>query len=60
VLIYFDTETKRQILKRVRRVLSPFGCLFLGAAETTLNLDNELHKHQHGKASWYQPSATPL
>ena len=60
VLIYFDTETKRQILKRVRRVLSPFGCLFLGAAETTLNLDNELHKHQHGKATWYQPSPTPL
>jgi chemotaxis protein methyltransferase CheR len=60
VLIYFDTEMKREILRRMRRVLSPTGCLFLGAAETTLSLEGDLHKTQHGRASWYQASAQPL
>jgi chemotaxis protein methyltransferase CheR len=60
VLIYFDTETKREILRRMRRLLAPAGCLFLGAAETTLSLEGDLHKAQHGRASWYQASSQPL
>ncbi|MCU0534518.1 MAG: protein-glutamate O-methyltransferase CheR [Hydrococcus sp. Prado102] len=40
VLIYFDTETKKTILAKVRRVLKPDGYLFLGGGETTLNLDD--------------------
>jgi chemotaxis protein methyltransferase CheR len=39
VLIYFDVETKKAILGRIRRQLRPPGYLFLGASETTLNLD---------------------
>lgn len=38
VLIYFDIETKRQILTKVRKVLRPGGYLLLGTAETTMNL----------------------
>lgn len=60
VLIYFDAESKKQILGRVRRRLSAHGCLFLGSSETTVNLDPELHKHEHGRSSWYQTSTTPL
>lgn len=40
VLIYFDVDTRRAILRRVRQVLRPDGCLILGAAETTIGLDD--------------------
>jgi len=36
---YFDVETKRTILKKIRNCLLPHGYLFLGTAETTTNLD---------------------
>ncbi len=39
VLIYFDVETKKSILGKIRKVLKPGGYLFLGAAETTMNID---------------------
>lgn len=34
VLIYFDTETKRQLFEKVKTILAPDGYLFLGTAET--------------------------
>lgn len=54
VLIYFDVEVKRQILARVRRVLRPDGYLFLGGAETTLNLDDSFERLQIGRATAYR------
>jgi chemotaxis protein methyltransferase CheR len=39
VLIYFDEETRKNILGRVRNLLRPDGHLFLGGSETTINLD---------------------
>jgi chemotaxis protein methyltransferase CheR len=54
VLIYFDLETKRQILKRARSVMKPEGVLFLGGAETTLNLDEAWERVQTGKTVYYR------
>jgi chemotaxis protein methyltransferase CheR len=54
VLIYFDTETKKQVLKRVRSVLRPDGYLFLGGAETTLNVDETFEPVQFDRATCYR------
>ncbi len=55
VLIYFDLETRRRILAKVRRHLKPDGFLILGAAETTLNLDDQFRRIQVGGTAFYQP-----
>jgi len=55
VLIYFDVPTKQQILARARQVLAPDGYLFLGAAETTLNIDDAFERTQVGKGVFYRP-----
>jgi len=54
VLIYFDVETKKQILGEIRKTLNPRGILALGAAETTLNLDTHYSRVAYGSASVYQ------
>lgn len=54
VLIYFDTEMKQRVLRRVRQVLRPGGFLFLGAAETTLGLDDTFTRVQFGPAMVYR------
>jgi chemotaxis protein methyltransferase CheR len=54
VLIYFDIETRRKILHRVRRILKPGGYLVLGAAETTLNFDQLFKRVPIGRAVFYQ------
>jgi chemotaxis protein methyltransferase CheR len=54
VLIYFDIETKRQILNRVHSILKPEGYLFLGTAETTLNLCDNFNRISFEKTSCYQ------
>jgi len=55
VLIYFDMDTKRSLLGRVRQVLRPDGALFLGGAETTLNIDDAFERCQLDRAVWYRP-----
>jgi chemotaxis protein methyltransferase CheR len=54
VLIYFDAETKKQILRELRGALFPGGHLILGGAESTLNLDNEFKRVPVGRTVFYQ------
>jgi chemotaxis protein methyltransferase CheR len=46
VLIYFETDVKKAILKEVRQQLRSDGYLFLGGGETTFNLDNTFESVQ--------------
>ncbi|MGC8550412.1 MAG: CheR family methyltransferase [Acidobacteriaceae bacterium] len=55
VLIYFDLETKRQVLSGLRQALDPQGILALGSAETLLNLDCGLHPQVIGSCTFYAP-----
>ena len=55
VLIYFDLPTKQAILQRVRQLMKPDGWLFLGAAETTLGIDNTWERVVVGRSSAYRP-----
>ena len=54
VLIYFDRPTKQQILERVKGVLRPDGYLFLGAAETTLNVHDGYERVALERAGCYR------
>jgi chemotaxis protein methyltransferase CheR len=55
VLIYFDLPTKQAILRRVRDLMRPDGWLFLGAAETTLGVDDRWERVVLGRSSAYRP-----
>ncbi|QWC84734.1 protein-glutamate O-methyltransferase CheR [Nocardioidaceae bacterium] len=59
VLIYFDVEVKRDVLRRMHQHVAPDGFLMLGSTETSLDLDPDswqrelagtvpLHRPQHG------------
>jgi chemotaxis protein methyltransferase CheR len=61
VLIYFDVETKKSVLRNVARLLRPDGWLFLGAAETTIGIDENYERVAAGRTSAYRVrSAVPV
>jgi chemotaxis protein methyltransferase CheR len=55
VMIYFPVDTKKQILKNMRSVMRPDGHLFLGTAETTINLDASFVCESFKNVSYYRP-----
>jgi chemotaxis protein methyltransferase CheR len=60
VLIYFDVATKKTVLRNVARLLRPDGLLFLGAAETTIGIDDNYERVAAGRTSAYRVrSAVP-
>jgi chemotaxis protein methyltransferase CheR len=54
VLIYFDVDTKRQILAEISKIMAPGGYLLLGAAETTTNLSESFERQGIEGASFYR------
>ncbi|MFO0821784.1 MAG: protein-glutamate O-methyltransferase CheR [Gemmataceae bacterium] len=54
VMIYFEVETKKAILKRIARQLQPDGYLLLGGAETTFNLDDSYQRVETLKSGFYR------
>lgn len=57
VLIYFDLATKQDVLRRVQRVVRPGGYLVLGAAETTLGIDDTWERVPVGRGAVYRHEA---
>lgn len=55
VLIYFSVDSKRQILQRLHRSMHRDGVLFLGGAETTMNLNVPFERRLTEKATAYYP-----
>ncbi len=54
VMIYFDVDTKKNILNRMTRVLRPDGYLILGGSETTFNLNDSYRRIPDLKSGFYQ------
>jgi CheR methyltransferase, SAM binding domain len=57
VLIYFDLETRREVLRHVRGVLRRGGFLLLGAAESTLGLEDSWERMKVERSTIYRFNA---
>jgi chemotaxis protein methyltransferase CheR len=57
VLIYFNQETKNQIINKAEKLLRPDGKLFLGSTESLLNISHNLERETYGKTTCYRPKA---
>lgn len=53
VMIYFDVQAKKTILNKIRGLLRPDGYLFLGAAETTMGLDDRFVRWPTARSGAY-------
>ena len=56
VLIYFDTDTRKQILGSLREMMLPDARLALGCAETIINVHDGFQRQQIGSAMFYARS----
>ncbi|MGE0591176.1 MAG: protein-glutamate O-methyltransferase CheR [Vicinamibacterales bacterium] len=57
VMIYFDLDAKRRIFQQLERTMEPDGYLFLGTAETTLNVTASFQRVAFGRTACYRPAA---
>ncbi len=55
VLIYFEPETRRDLIKRVAGTLLPHGWLVVGASENLLDAGPQFVPQVHCRATVYQP-----
>lgn len=54
VLIYFEIETRRNILRKIKKILKPDGYLFLGVGETPFGIDEEFESVYIGNSICYK------
>ncbi len=54
VLIYFDHDTKKQILEKIVKVMNPGGYLLLGATETPVGLPPSMKRKSFGRSVCWQ------
>jgi chemotaxis protein methyltransferase CheR len=60
VLIYFDGDSKRRVVRHMYSNLTPGGYLFLGNAETLYGVSEEFHLvHFPGATAYLRPSQAP-
>lgn len=57
VLIYFDVGAKKDIIARIRRNMAMDGFLFVGGAETLMNIDESFARSSAGKSTVYKRAA---
>lgn len=57
VLIYFQNETKQDILDRIAQRVKPDGYLYLGAAETVFGISDAFGRYKECKSAVYRPTA---
>ncbi|MEO5988894.1 MAG: protein-glutamate O-methyltransferase CheR [Candidatus Eisenbacteria bacterium] len=55
VLIYFDTSTRRRVLRQLHGALAPDGGLVLGGGETTLTMDDSFEPMNQGRTVIHRP-----
>ncbi len=59
ILIYFDADTKTEVLRRLAGAISSDGYLVLGAAETPLGLSDRFRTVSDKAGSLYSPRGEP-
>lgn len=60
VAIYFDAPKRRDLFLRLARQLAPDGVLFVGSAESLLDLGPRFMPHNHCRATFYKPNMPAL
>ena len=54
VLIYFSLQMRKKVLGKISKLLKADGYLFLGAAETTINLDKNFERIPFNQSGCYR------
>lgn len=54
VAIYFSTEFKMQLFKKIAQALNPGGYLFLGGSESLLGYNDDFKMLEHDRCLFYQ------
>lgn len=54
VMIYFEVQTKKQVVEKLHKVLAPEGYLVLGSAESLIGVSDLFKTSKIGKANFYQ------